>query len=79
MVGHRWGEGCGEIEAMWVGEKDYTNAIGHTWKDREESSTIMNLMQLISKCGEKLQIWNKVNFENVEVSLSNAKSRLKKS
>ncbi|XP_040996088.1 uncharacterized protein LOC121242263 [Juglans microcarpa x Juglans regia] len=46
------------FEAMWLGEKGCDNNVEDIWRRVTDSNSMDDLMNKISACGQRLQVWN---------------------
>lgn len=58
------------FEAMWVGKFDCANVIQKVWAEECQDGGIENIMQLINRCGSRLQVWNITVFGHVKQHLA---------
>lgn len=62
----------------WVGKTKCSNIIEQVLIKGEGVSSIRGIMHLLSRCGEKLNRWNKNSFVTVQNSLEKANKLLKR-
>lgn len=64
------------FEAMRVGNKDCERVIVDSWQCHVGREDMHGVMERISRCSEKLEMWNKDSFGNVYQNIKKAKVKL---
>lgn len=62
---------------MWLGEKGSNTIVEETWRNGHGKINMEEVMAMISTYGQKLDLWNRTSFVNVQKQLHKAKQRLK--
>ncbi|XP_042950220.1 uncharacterized protein LOC122282326 [Carya illinoinensis] len=65
------------FEAMWVEASGCKQVVDGAWKAVEGRRELNTIMKKIEHCSEKLSVWNRSSFGNVQRNLHKAKEKLR--
>ncbi|KAF5458653.1 hypothetical protein F2P56_022666 [Juglans regia] len=67
-----------KFETIWAEEPKCKKVIELAWEGATGQSDLPSILDKIKRCGEKLDVWNRVCFGNVRRNIEQARLKLKK-